>query len=106
MKFAGLQKPCNITWMKKFSSEHSYKDEYNETSVASDKNKRCQPKGTYRKLVCPCQQDKMYQTATTTGRLLPSGRRRTRESLAKEELNLTGPVSCPVAVMSWKERCA
>jgi len=51
MKFAGLQKHCNIIWMKNFSSERRYKDEYNETSVATEENKRCQPNGTYRKLV-------------------------------------------------------
>jgi len=47
----------------------------------------------------------MYRTATETGKLKPSRRRRTEESLAKKELDLTGPVSCPVAMMSLEERC-
>lgn len=32
--------------MKNLSSERSNKDEYNEMSVATDKNQRCQPNGT------------------------------------------------------------
>jgi hypothetical protein len=50
--------------MKNLSSERSYKDENNEMSVATDKSQRCQPNGTYRKLVCPFQQDKLYQKDT------------------------------------------